>query len=367
VVQFNVSQAMMAENGLTGELVVTRTGDTAVACSVDFATADGTALQIQDYMLNSGTLAFAPGETGKTVQLLLVNDMYVEGAQTFSVNLSNPQGANLGAHSALTVTINDDDTAPPTANPLEAAQFFVREHYYEFLSRVPDAGGLDYWTNQITQCGNDPLCLRQRRVGVSAAFYVELEFQETGFVAYRLHRAAFGVLPAPNQTRANVAYLQFMSDRAQLVGGAQLPASAETLANRFVQRASFLTEYPLTLTNAQFVNKLFDTANLSPFAAERQAEIDAMNNAGRTRAHVLLNVVNLPAFRQREYNPSFVLMQYFGYLRRDADQNGYDFWLNTLNQQPANALGMVCAFITSNEYQLRFSNVVTRSNAECGP
>ena len=90
-----------------------------------------------------------------------------------------------------------------------------------------------------------------------------------------------------------------------------------------------------------------------------------MNNQGRTRVQVLLNVINLPAFRQREYNPSFVLMQYFGYLRRDPDQGGYDFWLNILNQQPNNFRGMVCAFLTSAEYQLRFGAQTPRGNAEC--
>jgi hypothetical protein len=60
-------------------------------------------------------------------------------------------------------------------------------------------------------------------------------------------------------------------------------------------------------------------------------------------------------------------MQYFGYLRRDPDQGGYDFWLNVLNQQPDNARGMVCAFITSAEYQQRFAAATPRNNGECAP
>jgi hypothetical protein len=184
-----------------------------------------------------------------------------------------------------------------------------------------------------------------------------------------MHRAAFGLRPAPEQSRAKVSYLQFMADRAQIVGGPQLAESAQAFANRFTQRAAFLTEYPLAMTNTQFVNRLFDTADLTSaaFAATRQAEIDAMNNLGRTRAQALLNLINLEAFRSREYNPSFVLMQYFGYLRRDPDRDGYNFWLEILQRQPDNPQGMVCAFITSAEYQLRFSSVVTRANAECGP
>jgi hypothetical protein len=60
------------------------------------------------------------------------------------------------------------------------------------------------------------------------------------------------------------------------------------------------------------------------------------------------------------------LMQYFGYLRRDAEQEGYDFWLALLNGNELNNYkGMICAFITSQEYQERFSTTVTRTNASC--
>jgi hypothetical protein len=60
-------------------------------------------------------------------------------------------------------------------------------------------------------------------------------------------------------------------------------------------------------------------------------------------------------------------MEYFGYLRRDQDQDGYDFWLDVLNnREPGNLRGMACAFLTSTEYQQRFSYIVTHHNAECG-
>jgi hypothetical protein len=58
-------------------------------------------------------------------------------------------------------------------------------------------------------------------------------------------------------------------------------------------------------------------------------------------------------------------MQYFGYLRRNPDQGGYDFWLNAVNGQPNNLRGMICAFITSQEYQQRFSSIFTRNNDLC--
>ena len=171
------------------------------------------------------------------------------------------------------------------------------------------------------------------------------------------------VSAAPDATRVNMAYSQFLLDRAQLVAGPDLPATTLALAERFVLRAPFRATYPSAFSAAQYVNKLFDTAGLTgtQFDAARQAEITAMQTQGR----VLLNVANNSVLQQREYNPSFVLMQYFGYLRRDPDQAGYDFWLGILNQQPANLRGMVCAFITAQEYQERFSPVSTRTNALC--
>jgi hypothetical protein len=58
-------------------------------------------------------------------------------------------------------------------------------------------------------------------------------------------------------------------------------------------------------------------------------------------------------------------MEYFGYLRRGAEPDGYAFWLNAINRNSASSRGMVCSFLTSTEYQRRFGTVITHSNAEC--
>jgi len=257
-----------------------------------------------------------------------------------------------------------------TLNPIDDARTFIRRQYLDFLSREPDQGGWDYWTSQITQCGLDAVCIHNQRIAVSAAFFIELEFQQTGSVVYRLYRAAYGALPGAS-TRANITYAQFIADRGQLVGGAGLPQSTIDLVNNFVQRADFKAEYPDAMTATQFVDHLFDKASLTGAANAllRQQEIDAMSNNGRTRAQVLLDVIEIQEFKDREYKPSFVLMQYFGYLRRDPDQLGYDFWLNILNNRlpndPSGYRAMVCAFLTSTEYQFRFGTTITRSNQDC--
>jgi hypothetical protein len=85
----------------------------------------------------------------------------------------------------------------------------------------------------------------------------------------------------------------------------------------------------------------------------RTSAINGLNTGQKTRADVIFDLVELAEFQAREYNPTFVRMQYFGYLRRDIDPSGYNFWINVVNSTN-NYRGMICAFVNSSEYQLRF-------------
>jgi hypothetical protein len=118
------------------------------------------------------------------------------------------------------------------------------------------------------------------------------------------------------------------------------------------------------MTPAQFVDALNANAGGSLSQGERDAraaELSADNTAAG-RAAVLLKLTDDADFRQREFNKAFVLMQFFGYLRRapnespDTNFDGYDFWLTKLNQFNGNFVEaeMVKAFITSIEYRQRF-------------
>jgi Tol biopolymer transport system component len=355
-IQFSTTDYTVPEGQTSATLTVVRSSTTGAA-TVDFGAVNGSAQNRSDFTAKFGTLKFAAGESSKTITILITNDVFVEDDETLTISLKNTTGAVLGSLNTATLTILDDDTASPRVNPIDDARFFVNQHYLDFLNRAPDQGGIDYWTSQITGCGNNIACLISRRNGVSAAFFIESEFQVTGFFVYRLHKASFGVRP-PRQA--------FIMDRSRVVGGPTLEADKAALANDFVMRDVFLARYPATMTPEEFVNKLFDTANLFPFTAERQRLAQDMRN-GKTRAQVLTEVIEIQQFKNQEFNPAFVLMQYFGYLGRDPEQAGFDFWLNVLNnQQPNNYLGMVCAFITSTEYQQRFSSVVTQSNSQCG-
>ena len=358
-IQFGESRFNVGEGDGNATITVTRTGNTTSAVAVNYFTGDaGVATQQRDYTMAAGTLNFAPGETSKTFQVLITDNAYVQGNHGLFLQLSTPTGgALLGSPAFVTLTIVDNDAAQPTINPLDDGQFFVRQHYSDFLNRAPDQGGFDYWTSQFARCNADADCLRNTRVGVSAAFFVEQEFQQTGFTIYRLNRAALGLVPA---------YAHFMLDRNRLIGGAQLQQSTIDFTNEFVERGVFKQFYPDSLAPEQFVNKLFTTAGLAAFTQEQAQEIQDMTTNGKTRAQLLLDVIELPAFKSREFNLAFVLMQYYGYLRRDPDAIGYQFWLDILNNRvPNNYRSMVCAFINSAEYQLRFSPVLTRNDKVC--
>jgi CSLREA domain-containing protein len=342
-------------------VLVTRTGDASGAASVDYATGDGTATQKGDYEIAAGTLTFAPGEISKSLTILINEDAYIEGNESFKISLSNAAGASLGQTSVTTVEIVDDLPESAT-NPIDDAQSFVYMQYHDFLNREPDPAGLAFWTNQITTCGNDPICIETKRTNVSASFFLSIEFQQTGFLLQLMQKESFGSLPK---------YAEFMRDLQEISNGAvvnapgwqqKLADNQQRFALKWVSRPVFKTTYD-GLSNAAYVNTLYANAGIVPPQAELAALVARLDNGSETRAGVLLQIAANPAFRQQEQNPGFVTMEYFGYLRRDpnaapdSDLSGFIFWLNKLDDFKGNYLDaeMVKAFITSFEYRGRFA------------
>jgi uncharacterized protein (TIGR03118 family) len=531
LIQFATSNFGVDEAGGHVDFTVNRTGDTSGTATINYNTFDeseaGHASQKSDYEITLGTLTFAPGETSKTFRVLIVDDKFVEGDEVIDLALSNPTGAGVGLGSPNTaqITILDNDGSPPVNNPVDTSSFFVRQHYLDFLNREPDTAGLNFWINEIESCGGDAVCREVKRINVSAAFFLSIEFQRTGYLAYLTHRAAFGA--STSGSPAPVLYGNFMRDVQALQRGfafgqpgadAVLEANKVAYFNEFVTRPEFVSKYPSTLTNDQFVDALLTTANLSPndfivnltnsqevpptnptttggarrpssfgtahfvingagtamtmtatvnnidftgaqtadtndnitnahihagasvapgvngpvvwgfigtpfndnnpndavvtpfgsgvganvsgkwdapegngttLAAQldnirngrayvnfhtsqfsggeirgnfpasqslRDALVAGLAGATLTRATVLRMVAEAQALNDREFNAAFVTMQYFGYLRRDPDTSGFNFWFNKLNSFGGSFTNaeMVKAFISSSEYRQRF-------------
>ncbi|HYW69453.1 MAG TPA: Calx-beta domain-containing protein [Pyrinomonadaceae bacterium] len=352
---YNVPEALVSL-----VIKVTRSGDASTEASVDYATADGTATQKGDFEYAAGTLVFAPGETSKTFQVLINDDMYLEGDETFNLVLSNPAGAVIGQQQSAVVTIKDN-TPESITNPIDDAQSFVNQNYHDFLNREPDAAGLAFWTNQITACGSDSPCVESARNNVSAAFFLSIEFQQTGYLLYLMQKESFAISPK---------YASFMRDVQELSRGvivntpgwqSQLVSNQQAFASKWVNRTEFKAVFD-NLSNDAFVNAVYANAGIVPPQTQKDKLIAQLNAAAMTRSGVLLSIANDATYRQQEQNRAFVLMEYFGYLRRDpsaapdSDMSGYNFWLNKLNQFDGNYQDaeMVKAFTNSTEYRQRF-------------
>jgi Tol biopolymer transport system component len=368
-IQFSAANYNASE--AAGSIPVTVTfqgGNPSGPISVDYSTSDGTARERSDYITARGTLTFAPGETSKTIRVFVVDDNFVEGDETINLSLTNATGTNAGLGSPLTAELKilDNDSSPPTTNPVDDAQFFVRQHYLDFLNREPDTAGFNFWTNQITQCGTNAQCREVKHINVSAAFFLSIEFQRTGVLAYLSNKAAFG--PSASGSPAPVLYGQFIRDVQQLqqnlVFGqpgfdAQLEANKQEYFANLVARPSFAIG--LATPPAQFVDALFTNAGITPSTSERNAAIDEFGPATNitdqaARSRALRRVAENTSFAQAEFRSAFVTMEYFGYLRRDPDAGGFNFWLSKLNQFSGDFIRaeMVKAFISSDEYRQRF-------------
>jgi hypothetical protein len=234
---------------------------------------------------------------------------------------------------------------------------------------------LDFWTNQITSCGGDAQCIEVRRVNTSGAFFLSIEFQQTGNLVYKFYKAGFGNLSGKPVAVDRAPFIadtrQIQSTPGQVIVNqgnweAQLETNKQAFALAFVQRANFQAQHGGQTADA-YVNALFNNTGALPTGTETSAAIAAFNNAGggdAGRAAALRSVAESSSVAAKLNNEAFVLMQYFGYLQRNPydppestlDYSGYNFWLGKLNQFNGDfiAAEMVKAFISSPEYRQRF-------------
>jgi CSLREA domain-containing protein len=350
--QFSNATFSAAESNGAAQVQVIRTGSAESPDAVDFATSDGTARAGRDYTPTSGTLVFGVGERLKSISVPLINNDARDGDRTFNVTLSNPVGARLGSITHAVVTILDDDG--PT-NRLDDTTFFVTQHYLDFLGRQPDADGLRFWTNNIDSCGSDSQCREAKRVDTSAAFFLSIEFQETGYVVERFYEASFGRPPKFSEYLPDLSALREGVIIGQAGAEDRLALNKELLAEQWVTRAEFKQAFG-GLNEERYVDALAANTGVTLAEEDRTAFIIGLLTNRETRAGVLLQIVENAEFQRRDFNAAFVRMEYFGYLRRDPDAAGFQFWLAKLNQFGGDfrRAEMVKAFLSSSEYRARF-------------
>jgi len=340
---------------------------------LDLVSAGVFSTQALQIMLGNGDGTFQDAGdqvSGSSSVSVVVPDLNGDTRSDIAANINNQLAVAL-----VNVTPgNPDDT-----------DYFVHQHYLDFLDREPDTSGFGFWSNQIASCGVDQQCVEIRRINVSAAFYLSIEFQQTAFLVERLYKAAYGdatgsstnggplhqlAVPVVRRNELLLDTQQVGQDVVVNQSGWEtlLENNKQDLIAQFVQRSRFSSAYPTSISPTEFVDRLNQNSGgvLSP--SERTTAIGLFGGASDTsntaaRALALRRVAEDQDLYIAEFNRAFVLMQYFGYLRRnpnegqDTDYSGYEFWLNKLNTFNGNFIKaeMVKAFIISSEYRNRFT------------
>jgi hypothetical protein len=245
-------------------------------------------------------------------------------------------------------------------NPIDRSDFFVTQHYLDFLFRQPDAPGFNAWLNVLNNCSdvnNNPNC---DRILVSGSFFGSPEFQLKGYYVYRFYKLAFARQPT---------YNEIIPDMRAVTGttAADTFQRRATFAANFVARPAFTALYPPTMSNTDFVNALMNRYNLQSITTPDPANpdgstkvtltradlINRLDTGALSRAQVVRAIADSDQLFQLEYNQAFVYMQYVGYLKRDPEISGYNAWLNYLNST-GDFRTMINGFVNSKEYRSRF-------------
>jgi hypothetical protein len=314
-----------------------------------------------------------------------VDNLGIQSVQPRLANFTFSPGVRAFFFAGDVTDVNFAGTENPveTTNAIDTTEFFVRQQYLDFLHREPDQSGFDFWDTSITSCGADQSCIEAKRINLSAAFFLSIEFQQTGYLVERMYKAAYGsatgtsTIGGAHQLAVPIVRLDdFLLDGELISDGlivgqtgweTVLENNKQSFAAEFVQRPRFKTAFAASMTPAQFVDGLFANAAVTPSPSDRQTAIYEFGSATNSsdlaaRARALRRVAENSILSQQEFNRAFVLMEYFGYLDRnpneapDSDYSGFDFWLTKLNAFNGNFqnAGMIKAFLSSTEYRHRF-------------
>jgi Domain of unknown function (DUF4214) len=240
--------------------------------------------------------------------------------------------------------IQDVTIAQPNCpnNPIDCPEYFITRHYVDFLNRNPDPPGFASWQALLAGCApGDTTC---DRVHVSSTFFRSAEFQGRGYFLYRFFPVAFGRKPDYDEFAGNMWQVTgFLTD-------AELELRKQQFIANFMNRADFVATYN-GLSDTQYVDKLL--ANVGITHPARNVWIAALGNGTRHRGQVLREIAESSEVYNKYYNQAFVVMQYFGYLRRQPDALYLD-WLALL-EGTGDYRSMTNGFVNSLEYRNRFT------------
>ena len=229
---------------------------------------------------------------------------------------------------------------------IKDSDFFVQQHYIDFLGRMPEPAGFQFWLNILNNCSdrnNNPDC---DRTFVSSRFFMSDEFQERGYFVYRLYDGVLGRLAHFNEFIDDVRRLngpQSVTDQVK---------NKEAYVRDFMARQEFQALFAQHTSPEAFVNALIAKAGVSPANKATLVQL-----AGQDKALALKAFIETPEVTAKYYDRGFISMQYYGYLRREPEPAGFQFWLQKMQETSHNYRFMVSGFINSDEYKLRFGSL----------
>jgi hypothetical protein len=241
-------------------------------------------------------------------------------------------------------------TNPPVVITIDDSDFFVNQHYVDFLSRFPEKAGFDSWLNYMNThvCANDPECLHQARLTVSASFFNSQEFNLKGGYVFRFYKSSLGRMPS---------YQEMVTGMRSVTGATstEVDQKRAQFATDWVVRTDFLQAFPRSLTPTAFVDGILQVAGITVSnRAQIISDLTAAGNTDAGRATAVRAIADSQEETNHEFNPAWVYMQYVGYLRREPEPAGFNAWLTFLNNNPTQFTEMIRGFVDSVEYRNRF-------------
>jgi len=315
------------------------------------ANADGTNRQFFDGCnsyncgLNRDNPAWSPD--GQFIVYSIEGAIYVKSIDGTSLGVFS-SGTNASWQPVVSTTCSQP-------NPIDCADFFVRQQYLDFLGREPESCppnqcGLDFYLPILQSAGSNAEWVRYTRGVVSANFFRSPEFGRKGAYVVNLFNIVLGQRPKTVVELSDPSkverphYAEFTADLASVSTPNDDPLGTDQkkdqLAVDWLARGEVQAILPNSLTNQQFVQKLETIAGVT--LANENVLIANLNGGAQTRAQVLRAVAESPEVVSKFSIPNFVTMEYFGYLRRDPEDC----------HDPANWGGMdpnQCGFIFHNQ------------------
>ena len=326
------------------EVTVKRAGDLSAPASVDYAVDDGTAQERSDYSTTLGTLHFAPGEAARSFTVFLTDDAFAEGDETVKLTIADVAVGALTSNRSKTavLTINDNDSGPASTNPIDDPAFFVRQLYVDFLAREPRAEESAALVSGLNQCAAGDLGCD--RTAVAAGVLRSDEFRRRGYFLFRLYSVALGRAPF---------YREFVRDLRQLeAAGGEPNAGRESFVDEWVKRSPEFEERHGALSDAAYVDQLSRAAS-SP-STTRDAALGDLERGSKTRAQVLLELVEAKELPRRFVESASFAALHFGLLRREPNAGDALTLQGLLSPDPQGQRELIRALITSAEYRSRF-------------